>query len=85
MDLANELAHANTVLIPTTMGAVAVTEQAIINEAHERGLVVPNRKAKSTQEDTAAAGAYVAFQRKACIPGLELLILIVCTHLPFVR
>jgi len=70
MDLANELAHANTVLIPTTMGAVAVTEQAIINEAHERGLVVPNRKAKSTQEDTAAAGAYVAFPKKGMHPWI---------------
>ncbi len=29
IDLANELAHDNTVLLPTTMGAVAVTEQAI--------------------------------------------------------
>ena len=44
LELACELAHANTVLLQTTMGAVAVTEQAIINEAHERGMVVPNRK-----------------------------------------
>ena len=43
IDLSNELAHANTVLLQTTMGAVAVTEQAIINEAHHRGLQVPNR------------------------------------------
>ena len=64
IELANELAHANTVLIPTTMGAVAVTEQAIIVEAHERGLVVPNRKGKSEEEDTAAAGAYVAYPKK---------------------
>ena len=28
IDLANVLAHANTVLLQTTMGAVAVTEQA---------------------------------------------------------
>ena len=41
-DLANVLAHENTVLIMTTMGAVAVTEQAIINDAHARGMVVPN-------------------------------------------
>ena len=64
LDLANELAHANTVLLATTMGAVAVTEQAIINEAHERGLVVPNRKQRLTDEDTAAAGAYVAYPKK---------------------
>ena len=64
LDLANELAHANTVLLQTTMGAVAVTEQAIINEAHERGMVVPNRKQRLTDEDTQAAGAYVAYPRK---------------------
>jgi len=64
LDLANELAHANTVLLQTTMGAVAVTEQAIINEAHERGVVVPNRKERFTDEDTQAAGAYVAYPKK---------------------
>ena len=64
LDLANELGHANTVLLQTTMGAVAVTEQAIINEAHERGLVVPNRKQRLTDEDTQAAGAYVAYPKK---------------------
>ncbi|MBM38213.1 MAG: hypothetical protein CMO97_03985 [Woeseia sp.] len=64
LDLANELAHANTVMLQTTMGAVAVTEQAIINEAHERGLIVPNRKQRLTDEDTSAAGAYVAYPKK---------------------
>jgi DNA polymerase elongation subunit (family B) len=46
------------------MGAVAVTEQAIINEAHQRGMVVPNRKNRDDQGDTQAAGAYVAFPKK---------------------
>ena len=64
LDLANELAHDNTVLLQTTMGAVAVTEQAIINEAHQRGVVVPNRKGKDAHGDTQAAGAYVAFPKK---------------------
>ena len=64
LDLANTLAHENTVLLPTTMGAVAVTEQAIINEAHERGMVVPTRKERLTDEDTQAAGAYVATPKK---------------------
>jgi DNA polymerase elongation subunit (family B) len=64
LDLANTLAHENTVLLQTTMGAVAVTEQAIIIEAHERGLVVPNRKERLTDEDTQAAGAYVAYPKK---------------------
>jgi DNA polymerase elongation subunit (family B) len=63
IDLANELAHANTVLLQTTMGAVAVTEQAIINEAHRRGMVVPNRK-HSDADDTQVAGAYVAYPKK---------------------
>jgi len=64
LDLANTLAHENTVLLPTTMGAVAVTEQAIINEAHERGMVVPVRNQRLTDEDTQAAGAYVAYPKK---------------------
>jgi DNA polymerase elongation subunit (family B) len=64
LDLANTLAHENTVLLQTTMGAVAVTEQAIINEAHERGMVVPCRKERYSDEDTQAAGAYVAFPKK---------------------
>jgi len=59
LDLANELAHDNTVLLQTTMGAVAVTEQAIINEAHQLGMVVPNRN-REEQFNTQAAGAYVA-------------------------
>jgi DNA polymerase elongation subunit (family B) len=63
IDLSNELAHANTVLLQTTMGAVAVTEQAIINEAHHRGLQVPNRP-KQDDENTQAAGAYVAYPKK---------------------
>lgn len=64
IDLSNELAHANTVLPQTTMGAVAVTEQAIINEAHHRGLVVPNRPKSDDDDDTRAAGAYVAYPKK---------------------
>ena len=64
LELASELAHANTVLLQTTMGAVAVTEQAIINEAHERGMVVPNRKHRDDSEDNQAAGAYVAYPKK---------------------
>ena len=64
IDLANALAHDNTVLIQTTMGAVAVTDQAIINEAHSRGLVVPSRKRRFTDDETQAAGAYVANPKK---------------------
>ena len=80
IDLANEIAHDNTVNIQTTMGAVAVTESAIINEAHRRGMVVPDRKRRSwdTEDDDyeptreeeeaaeaqKAAGAFVADPQK---------------------
>jgi DNA polymerase elongation subunit (family B) len=63
IDLSNTIAHENTVLIQTTMGAVAVTEQGIVNEAHHRGLQVPNRQRRD-DENTQAAGAYVAFPKK---------------------
>lgn len=59
MELANTLAHKNTVLLPTALGSVAMIEQAIINEAHRRGMVVTD-KVKSHGDDTQAAGAYVA-------------------------
>ncbi len=58
IDQANLLAHNNTVLLQTTMGAVAQTEQAIVNEAHSRGLVVPDKLRDNTH--IPAAGAYVA-------------------------
>ena len=74
IDLANDIAHANTVLLPTTMGAVAVTDQAIVNEAHGRKLIIPNRKRQkvivadddeySMLDAKAAVGAYVAFPKK---------------------
>jgi len=64
IDLSNKLAHENTVLLQTTMGAVAVTEQAIINEAHRRGFQVPNRPKRDDDEDTQAAGAYVAYPKE---------------------
>ena len=63
IDLVNVLAHANTVTLRTTMGAVAMTDQAIINEAHARGLIVPSRK-NSDEQETQAAGAYVAYPKK---------------------
>ena len=63
IDLVNVLAHANTVTFLTTMGAVAMTDQAIINEAHSRGLVVMDRK-RGDGIETQAAGAYVAYPKK---------------------
>jgi len=64
IDLANTVAHENTVLLQTTMGAVAVTEQAIVNEAHHRGMMVPSRPKRDQDISTQAAGAYVAYPKK---------------------
>jgi len=64
IDLANTLAHECTVLLQTTMGAVAVTEQAIVNESHSRGMIVPSRPKRDEEADTQAAGAYVAYPKK---------------------
>lgn len=44
IELSNQVAHANCVLLKTTMGSVALVEQAIINEMHAMGFVVPDRK-----------------------------------------
>ena len=66
LDLANALAHENTVLLPTVMGSVAMIEMAIMNEAHERGLVVPDKKRKNENDDEIqqAAGAFVATPKR---------------------
>ena len=64
LDLSNKLAHENTVLLQTTMGAVAVTEQAIINEAHSKGFIVPSRAKRDENATNQAAGAYVAYPKK---------------------
>ena len=66
LDLANALAHENTVLLPTVMGSVAMIEMAVMNEAHSRGLVVPDKKRKveNGEEEQQAAGAYVATPKK---------------------
>ena len=65
LELANALAHENTVLLPTVMGSVAMIEMAIMNEAHERGLVVPDKKRKESHNDEQqAAGAYVATPKR---------------------
>lgn len=57
LDLSNEICHANTVLLPTTMGAVAQNDQAIINEAHRHNLIVPDKIRKPVVGR--AAGAFV--------------------------
>ena len=65
LDLANALAHENTVLLPTVMGSVAMIEMAVMNEAHARGFIVPDKKRKESHgEVSQAAGAYVATPHK---------------------
>lgn len=66
LDLANQLAHENTVLLPTVMGSVAMIEQAVINEAHSRGLVVQDktRRSEGNDDEQTAAGAYVATPKR---------------------
>ncbi len=65
LDLANALAHENTVLLPTVMGSVAMIEMAVMNEAHARGFIVPDKKRKESYgEVSQAAGAYVATPHK---------------------
>lgn len=63
LDLANSIAHQNTVLLPTVMGSVAQIEMAVINKAHKMGMVVPDKQEKDSDEQ-AAAGAYVATPKK---------------------
>jgi DNA polymerase elongation subunit (family B) len=61
IELTNLISHANTVTLRGTLGAVAVTDQAVINEAHRLNMVVPDRPRRSEDsKDNAAAGAYVA-------------------------
>jgi len=71
IDLANGIAHTNCVQFLTTKGSVALIEQAIINEAHSMGLIVPSKKFQNDYDDIelddddedempeAVAGAYV--------------------------
>jgi DNA polymerase elongation subunit (family B) len=75
IELSNQIAHANSVLLKTTMGSVALVEQAIINEMHDMGFVVPDRPDREEQPEEeeeleydedgdpipkAVVGAYVA-------------------------
>lgn len=63
INLANQLAHQNTVLFPTTMGSVALIDNAIVNMAHSIGQVIFN-KTKHEPKERKAAGAWVADPQK---------------------
>ena len=65
IDLANSIAHSSCVLIQTTMGAVAVTDQNVLMEAHSRSLICPDKKrGDKEEEDNRAAGGWVATPKK---------------------
>lgn len=64
IDLANSIAHSSCVLIQTTMGAVAVTDQNVLMEAHSSNLVCPDKKHGPESENNRAAGGWVATPRK---------------------
>lgn len=44
ISLVNSIAHQNCVPLATTLGSVALVDQAITLESHERGFVIPDRK-----------------------------------------
>jgi len=64
LNLACDIAHQNTVLLQTAMGSVAMIDQAVINEAHSRGLIVPDKTRRNDDSDPTAAGAYVAVPKR---------------------
>ena len=53
------------------MGSVAVTEQAIVNEAHNPGPRCPNRSKRDDENTQVPFGAYVAFPKKDYTNGLS--------------
>jgi DNA polymerase elongation subunit (family B) len=53
IELSNVVAHANCVLLKTTMGSVALVEQAIINEMHAMGLVAPDKRREMDIKESA--------------------------------
>lgn len=70
IELSNALAHENGVLLNTTMGSVLLIDNAITNEAHDLGMLIPARQ-RSAPEPTSSdlegdgepqgiVGAYVA-------------------------
>jgi hypothetical protein len=71
IELSNALAHENGVLLSTTLGSVMLIDNAITNEAHDLGLLIPARQRSapektnsddldSDNEPQGIVGAYVA-------------------------
>ena len=65
IDLASSIAHNNCVLIPAAQGAVAVTEQAIIVEAHSRNMHVPDRERRTIDENSVYDAGFEDLEDKA--------------------
>jgi DNA polymerase elongation subunit (family B) len=64
IELANSIAHSSCVLLPTVMGAVAVTDQNVLMEAHSKNQVCPDKKRNRDDIASRAAGGWVATPRK---------------------
>jgi DNA polymerase elongation subunit (family B) len=64
IDLANSIAHQSCVLIQTTMGAVAVTDQNVLMEAHHNNMVCPDKKHSANEKEVRAAGGWVATPKR---------------------
>lgn len=72
IDLSNDLAHTNGVLLVTTMGSVLLIDNAITNRAHDLGLWIPARPPRDFRQEASEldedddgepkgiVGAYVA-------------------------
>lgn len=77
ISLSNLLAHNNGVTMDATLGTVAITEQAILNQGHyysDNFLVFPSRPDKE-HDDIGAAGAFVVepkVGRKKHVSGIDI-------------
>ena len=60
IQLTNVLAHQNCILFATTMGTVALTDQALILEAHSKDQRIPSREREHGSESKRIAGGYVS-------------------------
>lgn len=61
IDLSNQLAHENTVLLTKTSGSVALIEQAINIEVHSKNLIAPKKRGRRDGDTSeTVAGAFVA-------------------------
>jgi DNA polymerase elongation subunit (family B) len=67
INLVFKIAHENLVDVKTTMGAVALSDNALVLEAHRRDMRVPDRKRSlggGSGEESKIAGAWVASPQK---------------------